>query len=273
MLTPARRTIWIYIGVHKTATTSIQAALAQSRDVLRTYGIFVPKAGTTGPNSGHHAIGWAARGRLALSRGVRRPPRTRQGTERRSRACGGDLCRGPRISGRAEQVVAADRGRIAAGGLEPRYIVYLRRQSDYATSLWNELAKHGLSVGYARFMMEILLHGKFVMNGDWVFYFDFARFLARWRATTTGAIHARAYERGWPAPDLIRDFLLLVGVDAPAAAAIAERSPALNVGSPRQPGLVRTLRRRSAHSPFRVLQHPPSAFLERRFEFPLRRCP
>jgi hypothetical protein len=75
------------------------------------------------------------------------------------------------------------------------------------------------------------------MNGDWVFHLDFVRFLERWRAATTGEISARAYDRARLAPALIRDFLLLVGVDAPVAAAIAEQTPTLNVGSGGRRGL------------------------------------
>jgi hypothetical protein len=237
MPAPARRVVWMHIGLHKTGTTSIQAALAEHRDLLRTHGIYVPRIGTIDPCSGHHAIAWAAR------------------SDQRYRVEFGDvhdLCR--ELSGVPEPVAlissealeylveqgSALRGIESAlrqAGWEPRYIVYLRRQSDYAASLWKELAKHGLSLGYAGFVLEILLRGRFVMNGDWVFHFDFVRFLERWRAAATGEISARAYDRAQPAPRLIRDFLLLVGLAAPVAAAIAEQTPAMNVGSPGRPGL------------------------------------
>ena len=67
---------------------------------------------------------------------------------------------------------------------------------------------------------------------------DFARFLERWRAVTTGAIQARAYEPSRPAAHLIRDFLLVLGVGAPAATVVAEQTPVLNVGERRRPGLM-----------------------------------
>lgn len=234
---PARRTIWLHIGVHKTGTTSIQTTLARHRDLLRTHGVYVPKAGTVDACSGHHAIAWAA-----LEDSRYRP------------AYGDihDLCRELSVIPERVALISSEaleylveqgdalreiEAALLQVGWEARYVVYLRRQSGYAASLWNELAKHGLNVGYGRFVWEILLHGRFVMNRNWVFHFDFMRFLAHWRAATTGPIQARAYERDRPAAHLIRDFLLLLGVDADAAASVAERSPTLNVGAARRPGM------------------------------------
>lgn len=236
-----RRTIWIHIGIHKTGTTSIQTALARNRDLLRAHGVYVPKAGTIDRLSGHHAIAWAARG------------------DPRYRAELGDihdLCRELSVIEEPVALISSEaleylveRGdalrdietALRRAGWETCYLVYLRRQGDYAASLWRELAKHGLKVGYAGFVLEILVRGRFVMKGDWVFHFDFMRFLERWRAATTGAIRARAYESGQPAPHLIRDLLLLLGVDASAAVAVAERAPVLNVAERRRSGPVERL--------------------------------
>ena len=66
----AHRIIWLHIGVHKTGTTSIQTALARHRDLLRTHGVYVPKAGTVDRCSGHHAIAWAASSAIAGIAGV-----------------------------------------------------------------------------------------------------------------------------------------------------------------------------------------------------------
>ncbi|MGD9511401.1 MAG: hypothetical protein AB7I59_05840 [Geminicoccaceae bacterium] len=202
------------------------------------HGVYVPKAGTTDPRSGHHGIAWAAR--------ADRRYRTELGDL-------GDLCRELSAASEPVAVISSEalgylveqgdslrhmESALRQTGWEPHYLVYLRRQGNYAASLWKELAKHGLSVGYARFVLEILLRGRVVTRDGWVFHFDYARFLDRWRAVTTGAIQARAYEPGRPAAHLIRDFLVLLGVAAPAAATIAEQTPALNVGDRGRPGLI-----------------------------------
>ena len=85
---------------------------------------------------------------------------------------------------------------LRAAGWEPWYLVLFRRQRSYAVSLHAELIRHGLAASFPRFVAEILRRAKFVMKGDWCFYFDYAAFLDRWRRGATGAAAGSALRPG-----------------------------------------------------------------------------
>lgn len=234
---PSRRILWIHIGTHKTGTSSIQVAAARERDLLRRHGLYVPKVGMTTEHSGHHNIAWDLRGdpRFRPVRGglAELVAELTASGERRALISSEDL---EYLVAYPERIAKLE-GFLHSEGWEPAYIVYFRPQADYTASLFEELGKHGLTIDFARFATEILVRGQIVTKEDWLFSFDYVRFLERWRAATTGMIQTRVYERGRPTAHLIRDFLLLLGVDADAATLVAERSPKLNVGAPRRPGL------------------------------------
>jgi hypothetical protein len=236
MAAPNRRTIWIHIGAHKTGTTSLQVAVARERDLLLRHGLFVPRAGMTDTHAGHHNIAWE----------LRSDPRFRP-----AQGGIGDLI--AELSGIDEhqalissedfEYLVAYPKRLAAfetalrrRGWEPAYIVHFRDQAGYAVSLYHELRKHGLTGDFSSFAAQILLRGRFVMKDDWLFSFDYARFLDRWSRAASGRIRTFTYRRDRPASRLIRDMLTLVGVDTTVAAVVAERAAMLNVSNARRSG-------------------------------------
>ena len=53
-----RRTCFIHIGTHKTASTYLQRFISLNEEVLAKCDIFVPRSGRTHAGSGHHNIAW-----------------------------------------------------------------------------------------------------------------------------------------------------------------------------------------------------------------------
>jgi hypothetical protein len=228
--------IWIHIGAHKTGTTSLQVAVARERDLLLRHGLYVPRAGMTDTHSGHHNIAWELRSdpRFRPARGgvAELIAELSEIGERRALISSEDF----------EYLVAYPK-RLAAfetalrrRGWEPAYIVHFRDQAGYADSLYRELRKHGLTGDFSSFVAQILLQGRFVMKDDWLFSFDYARFLDHWSGAASGRIRTFAYRHDRPAPYLICDMLTLVGVETNVAAAVAERAAMLNVGNARRSG-------------------------------------
>jgi hypothetical protein len=235
------RTICVHIGTHKTGTTSIQAFLAGNRERLRAHGLYVPKAGTIHARSGHHNLAWQLRG-----------------DPRFDPACGtlddllaelGDVAEPNAVISSEDFEYCAERPQalaeleraLRAAGWEPRYLVLFRRQRDYAVSLHAELIRHGFTASFARFVAEILRRGRFVMKGDWCFYFDYAAFLDQWRRGATGALQARRFARAGAGGSLIEEFLAAVGVPAPALAGCIARAEVLNPGQGKAEGPARWL--------------------------------
>lgn len=234
---PVSRTICIHIGTHKTGTTSIQAFLATNRDRLRLEGIYVPQAGMTDPLSGHHNLAWQLRRDLRYdpARGTLDDLLAELGAvaERRAVISSEDF---EYCVQYPEQLSGLER-MLRAAGWEPWYLVLFRDQRSYAASLHAELLRHGLTASFPRFVAEIVGRAKFVMKGDWCFYFDYAAFLERWRLATSGTIRVRSFVSAAADGLLIEDFVDAIGVSASALADRTREAKKLNTGRGDRRGL------------------------------------
>ena len=71
--------------------------------------------------------------------------------------------------------------------------------------------KHGLKEEFDDFISEILRNGRYVMHGDWCFYFDYAEFVHRWRGAAGGELRTLSYESARIGPGIIQAFLRALG--------------------------------------------------------------
>ena len=208
----AVRTLFVHIGTHKTGTSSIQAFLRDQAAALQRCGIYVPHTGTLSPRTGHHNIAWE----------LRRDPRfdVTRGT------LDGLLAEMQRADARTSVISSEDfeylvqypealrrfEDAIELSGFVPTYIIFFRDPATYAKSLYEELhAKHVLTMSFPAFVATILVTGKFIMRGDWCFYFDQDRFSEQWRRHTRGDLRIFDFEAVSNGEGLIPTFLGAIG--------------------------------------------------------------
>ncbi len=215
--------IFVHIGTHKTGTTSIQAFLRENADALRQSGLYVPTTGTTGPISGHHNIGWQVRNdpRFKRSQGTLDDLLSEldRSASQRAVISSEDLEYLVQFPRRLEGLEDA----LLGAGWHPLYVVFFRRPDEYALSLYGELLKHGLSIGFERFVSQILGDGCFTMRGDWCFHFDYEDFARKWRHAARGELRILSYDRAVTGNGLIPAFLSAIGLPGDPGAAAHER--------------------------------------------------
>lgn len=221
--------LYVHIGTHKTATKSIQAFLRRNARLLASEGICVPLTGVTGPHSGHHNICWQMRSdpRFNAKRGglgdlVDELTQVAQPKAVISSEDFEYLVEYPEALSRFEAA-------LDSAGWVPTYIVFFRHQEGYARSLYYELQKHGLKVDFDGFISEILRNGRFVMHGDWCFYFDYAEFVRRWTGAIRGDLRILSYETERTDPGIIQAFTSVIGCSSKNTAIAAKSAQVLNV--------------------------------------------
>jgi hypothetical protein len=204
---------FIHIGTHKTGTTSLQALLASKQPFLQDSGIYVPAACRTSIEFGsHHNLAWEL-----------------TGDSRFNSAAGTfsqliseiDAVRSPKVCISSEdfeylhqkpEAMRLLREGLNRLGYTAKIIVYLRPQADYAESLYSELCKHGISLSFGEFLVEILERKAVRYRTSWVFAFDYVPLLDSFSAVfgrenlIVSSYPDRAQRRG-----LINDFLSVIG--------------------------------------------------------------
>lgn len=214
------RQLFVHIGTHKTGTTSIQVFLARQAATLARHGISVPPAGCVTPASaGQHNIGWA----------LRKDPRSdaRYGTlddlalELKAITTPSAVISSEDLEYLVDhpELIATFEQKIRAAGWEPHYLLFLRDSARYAISLYHELLKHGDTEDFASFGAEILETGYRRSHGDWVFYFDYAAFVSRWRAATQGRLSIVSYDAASRGAGVVETMLDTIGVPTALAQA------------------------------------------------------
>ena len=66
-----RKTLYLYVGTHKTGTTAIQAFVTTHSETFARTGLFVPRTGRIDEASGHHNIARGLQCRCPLSPWIR----------------------------------------------------------------------------------------------------------------------------------------------------------------------------------------------------------
>lgn len=193
---PWERTLFVHIGTHKTGTTAIQQFIRRNAAILASHDLHVPITGTLDESSGHHNVAWQ------LLKDKRFHPT--YGTlgdlvlELKSIRCSGAI-----LSSEDFEYLVVQPERIAelehavnGVGWRVVYILFLRQQEAYIPSLYHELTvHHQLRISFYDFISEILRAGYFQTSDRWCFYFDYARFIATWRAATTSELRVVDYGR------------------------------------------------------------------------------
>jgi hypothetical protein len=146
-------TIALHIGVHKTGTTALQAALADARPELKAHGVLYP-----GRRKAHHGAATAILARESSWAGQVQPPPD------------------PRVFERVARTARRHRGRVvissegfceaddqvaehivtALGRDRTHVVVALRRLSDLLYSSWQQYLKAGRTRPYDKWLTAIL---------------------------------------------------------------------------------------------------------------------
>jgi hypothetical protein len=206
------RTCVIHIGLHKTATTSIQQALTARRQVLQDRDFLYVAAGSSPLAKGAHAnLAWeiSADPRFGPEYGtvedliaeISDAPEQHILVSSEDFACA--VHNGPRFRAFIQ--------RLQSAALQVSIVVYLRDQADYVVSLYLEMLRQGLDQTFTEFLKPILADGRFEWRA-WIFPFDYDKFLARLEALGGVRVIVRPYENSNGATP-VADFLSLLGLN------------------------------------------------------------
>lgn len=145
--------VLLHIGVHKTGTTAIQAALADARPELKAAGIAYP-----GKSAAHHAEafavlqkpwGWSARGGSLVS-----PARFDRLAARVSGHAGRAVVSSEYFCEVDDQ--SAARVVRELGGDRVEVVVTLRNLGRMLPSSWQQYLKYGRTLSYSRWLKDVL---------------------------------------------------------------------------------------------------------------------
>ena len=202
---------FLHIGTHKTGTTSLQTLLSSNEQCLERNGIYIPKSGRPWPAGGHHNLAWE------LNRDQRFNPS--HGSFRdvvdeiRSRnppvVC---------ISSedfeylyRVPESLSWIKSEMRSIGYQVRIVIYLRSQAEYVESLYAELVKHGLHLGFREFLGQIVRYGVFVFRDFWTFAFDYQQLLDAFaKVFGNGSMIVRPYSANRPSNYLLDDLVSII---------------------------------------------------------------
>jgi hypothetical protein len=209
------RICYLHVGTHKTGTTSIQRRLTADESAHLAAGLHVPRASRTDPLAGHHNLAWELNDdpRFDPAHGTLADVLDEIADVRAERAClsSEDF---EYLAGRPQRLARLTDG-LRTIGYAPVVVVYLRPQADYAESLYAELVKFGLTLGFDAFLDRIVGAGSFWFDERWCYTFDYERLLDGF-AQVVGPqrVVARRYDGG--SIDVVADFLTVVGAHVPA---------------------------------------------------------
>lgn len=171
--------IILHIGVHKTGSTALQAALAAARPDLRERGISYPG----GTIQAHHAAAWAAGGRtFGFGDEADRPRRWSWlrlvGAARLHR---GRVVISSEFFGRMRPQAV----KRVVDGLGPRrvhVVVAVRPLSGLLPASWQQYLKSGLSTNYDEWLRDVLTHKRPLTTPGFWARADYRRIVRRWLA-------------------------------------------------------------------------------------------
>ena len=173
--------VLLHVGVHKTGTTAIQAALADARPVLKQAGVRYP-----GKLQAQHRAalavlerpwGWNQRGGAVMDRANfdRLARRTRKGTRR------GRVVISSEFFCEADEPTAAGVVRDL-GGERVHVVVTLRNLGRLLPSSWQQYLKYGLTTPYEKWLKDVFAppeQSKHMTPTFWKRH-DHAAVLTRW---------------------------------------------------------------------------------------------
>jgi hypothetical protein len=220
------RVCFVHVGTHKTGTTAIQRFLAANEAALAAAGTAYPRAGRVSPAyPGHHNLAHELYGdaRFDASLGTLRDVVAEVAGAQRVCLSSEDF---EYLHARPALLVAL-RDALAAAGLRPAIVVYVRAQADYLESLYAELVKHGLLLPFSYILDAAMSRGVVHHDDVWTFRFDYTALADRFASVFgPGATFVRHYRDDGSGGSLVRDFCGAIGIAAPAEPA-ADEAPAV----------------------------------------------
>lgn len=202
-----RKKCFIHVGIHKTATTTIQRFLTSNAEHLARLALYVPRTGRIDPLSGNHNLAWE----------LNNDPRF-------NKAYGSfDDLKKELQDVRTHDVVLSSEDFehiyyqdskkkflfdfFTSLGFDIQIVVFLRNQVDYANSLFSTLLLFGLNSSFEQYLAEIISKNCYyetnykTQDGStckWRFCFDYHKFLTSWSEQFGDNIICRSFdaERG-----------------------------------------------------------------------------
>lgn len=208
-----KKEILIHIGTHKTGTTSIQNFLAMNREYLFKHdGIYFPKTGTLGTNTGHHNIAWQLLNNNRFNENLGGLADLLTDLEKKdfklAILSSEDF---EHMSGHPEIINEFDKY-LCSAGFKTRYLVFFREMDGYAKSLFFELNKRGLESNFPDFMKKVNENGCISYGNNWHFEFDRNQFASKWNsAIGENKLTSIDYDKAKDAHGIIAEFLMEAG--------------------------------------------------------------
>ncbi len=203
---PPRATIFLHCGLHKTATTAIQAFCADHRAQLASLGYLYPETGDT--QNAHHNLAWQITGDRRFDAAAI----TVEKVEAEIAAFPGHVILSSEdfegILHRIGQLKSFVE-RLAGTGKKIRLVIYVRDRREYTESLYLELLKHGYAGSFRAFCASCR-NGRLAYR-QWTFHLDPERVLTGLHAAGFDVIRRR-YAGQAAASRAVADFLSAVGV-------------------------------------------------------------
>jgi hypothetical protein len=200
--------LYLHIGCHKTGTTSIQEALSHSASELHKFNLLYPSIGKLTSRSGHHNLAWEIAGDSRFNAKFGQINRLFNGLPRDSNL----ILSSEDFSSAA--LKSPDRfndfiNRSRRAGYVVTFIVYIRNQINYLSSLYRQLIKHGLGIDFSVFCDEVLATGRFAWR-DWIFTFCNLQLIDRLAQFDGADIVVRSYDH--IEKSAIADFAQILGL-------------------------------------------------------------
>ncbi|MDX2263827.1 MAG: hypothetical protein NW215_02495 [Hyphomicrobiales bacterium] len=189
---PATRSLYVHIGLHKTGSTAIQAALLENAPALARHGILYPVAGRptlSAVRFGHHELAWAVLNRNSATLDVYRILKNEIEQE-----SGNILISSEEFNKFTENEIQSF---CKLMPFEKHIIFYFRKQSDIYQGLY------GTDITYNRDLRSV---HEYVETTD--VEYNFLRLFNNWRnAPGVLSVIARPYDRRrFESGNVVRDF-------------------------------------------------------------------
>lgn len=197
---------YVHVGTHKTGTTSIQALLAMNERAFREAGVYIPKSGRIdGASAALHNVAWELSGdpRFDQNRGTFNDVLCEAASENAEVLCLTSEDFGLMHANVA--VLEKLRDGLTSIGYEPKVILYLRPQADYAESLYAEVIE-GQDIDFGSFLAAVLSEGAYLTS-----LFDYDRLTTSFAATFgANSMIVRTYRSSASPERLLADFTRII---------------------------------------------------------------
>lgn len=228
-----KKTLHFHIGSHKTATTTLQNALAANDDLLARTGLLYPKSGRY--FSGHHPLALQLQDpdlrHLTLD-ALGDWPAVQQ--EINASPCDHVLL----SSENFEWLQNLSRLQDLTRHYHVRVIFYMRHPASYLESFYNQLVKDLKTRESRSLETYICEHGLFFLDTD--------KLLRRWsEAFGVGALQVRLYEPAQPPEALLSQFFSTLGCQSPPPLVMPQTPALQKISLP--PDALEYLRLRNLH--------------------------